>query len=244
MSEPHALPGGHLSELAIECSLAGELESPAVREHLAVCAACRARREQRSSVDAQFRAAPQLAGRVDAIVAAARRDARGRTWRRAMGVAMACAAVIVATIVIRQPDGSERTRRKGGASMAIVLRDDHGRVAALATGDLAHPGDAIRFQITSPRPARVVVLAFDRRQVSVYAPVEPDHATTLDGSIVLDDTLGPERVIAVLCPRPRPLAEVLAEATAAFERAGRDPTRVDHATTCDEVHVDYLKVSP
>jgi hypothetical protein len=247
------LAGSHLSELAMERVLAGEVESPPVLEHLAACAACRERREQRTSADARFRAAPQFSERVEAIVAAARRDARGRTWRRAAGVAMACAAVVVATIVIRKPDGSETTRRKGGASMAIVLRDDHGRLAPLATGDLARPGDAIRFQVTSPGRAHVVVLAFDRQQVSVYAPqpgagdsvpLEPGHTTTLDGSIVLDDTLGPERVIAVLCARPRPLAEVVAEATGAFERAGRDPTRVDHATACDEVHVDYLKVSP
>jgi hypothetical protein len=252
--------GGHVSALAMERWVAGELELPDVRtatEHVVECGACRERYERLMVEDARFIASPQLASRVDSIVVAALREARARTRRRTAGALMACATLAVAFVVMshhersRADEPASAARRKGGTSMAIVLQDARGRVATLADGDLARPGDAIRFQVTTGAAADLVVLAFDRRQVSVYAPqpgageavrLEPGRVVTLDGSIVLDDTLGPERVVAVFCAHPRALDELLAEARGAFERAGRDPTRVEHATTCDEVHLDYLKV--
>src|SRR5262249_6301084 len=71
------------------------------------------------------------------------------------------------------------------------------------------------------------------RKVTAYAPAEgtllaipKGKNMLLEGSIVLDETLGPERIVAVRCATSMPIARVVEKATQALEAAGGDPVAV------------------
>ena len=60
---------------------------------------------------------------------------------------------------------------------------------------------------------------------------------------VLDDTLGAERIVMVVCDWPRPVADLIGEARAALARAGGDPAQMGAATTCIETATLIRKVA-
>lgn len=247
MTRAHPVP--HPSPLALERYLLDELvaaEHARLTEHVDGCAACARRLGELRAENESFAAAPELARRVDALVSSASLPSpRPRRWRYAAAAAGVLAAAALALVLwparpthddLDDLDG----RPKGARALRfeVVRRSPSGELAWLAPGQPVHPGDAIRFRLLAPTAGYVAVLGLDAaRVVSVYAPagatLEPLAAgapTTLDGSIVLDDTLGPERLLALLCPTPRPVAEVRAEAQRALTAAGGDPRAVERIT--------------
>jgi hypothetical protein len=115
------------------------------------------------------------------------------------------------------------------------VRRADGTVERMARGGEVSPGDAIRFSVSSSRPAYLIVLGLDSRpSVSVYVPSSSDTRPTVsgtdvlvDGSIVLDDTLGPERVVALFCPTPLGIESARKIAEDALQAAGGAPERVE-----------------
>jgi hypothetical protein len=220
-------PESCLSDLALERLLMDEPQPPtaraAARAHLASCERCSQRSDALAAApaqapDPQWWARPPEPRR-------ARRGVETR-WRvrarlGAGAVTLAAAAALVFTLRSRPVAPVDDTQIKGGGFiLELVARRADGRVEPVFEGSVLHPNDAVRFVVTAPEPGQLAVVGFDSAgQASIYAPAA---ATTsgpheLPGSIVLDDTLGAERFVAVLC------REALDEATlrrAALSGAG------------------------
>ncbi|HSN89735.1 MAG TPA: DUF4384 domain-containing protein, partial [Anaeromyxobacteraceae bacterium] len=163
--------------------------------------------------------------------APARRPGRSR-FALALAGALAAAAGLV--LALRPDAAGDRTK---GAGVGLAMWVRHGdAVRRAAPGETIAPGDAVRFAVTTPRPAWVAVLSVDPAgHASVYFPLGPTAAPVPAGTDValplatrLDATSGEERVVGLFCDRPVALEPLRArlEAGAAVEPpAGCEVTR-------------------
>ena len=75
---------------------------------------------------------------------------------------------------------------------------------------MVHPGDRLRFRVTARRGGHVLVAGIDSRgEAYVCAPSDgrsqaltAGETTTLADAVELDDVLGSERIVAIVCPEP------------------------------------------
>lgn len=209
-----------LSDLALDQHVAGESDGATLR-HLAACGACAHRRDQLLDAQHDFMRAPWVQASID-------RTLPPRRWPYAL--AMVAAVAVVAVGVSRSPT----TRTKGALGFEIVAKHRDGRVDTLLPGAKLSPGEAIRFRLKTPRAGYAAVLSADAApNVTVYYPHEADalrieahDPLLLDGSITLDDTLGAERLVAVVCDAPPSAAKLERELRAALDAAGGDPARM------------------
>lgn len=266
------MTASHLSDLALHRAVAGERSLTGVAEHLDACGACRARFDNVRAATAQFADDPESSARLPTLIAAIntsphtdtvhaprRRLAfRLRTWL-SVG-AMACAATAALVLAIL-PDGNSevteqtgvvglRAKGKGQNALEIVRRNAGGTVEVLTGSAQARPGDAIRFAVRLARPGYVGVIGIDAaNQVTAYAPdgarliaMPAGGPHILDGSVVLDSTLGPERIVLLVCEAAHPIEELVHKAQQALVRAGGDPRDVDAISGCREMAQTIEKV--
>jgi hypothetical protein len=200
-------PSRCLSDLALDQLAAGETATALVTEareaHLRQCAACEARRAdleaQRAAVLARW---PRLTA-VEAI--APRRPPLRLAWLTG-GLALATVAGLFATQALSP---TARSRTKGGFALEVFVKHADGRVEALLPDAAVTEGDALRFRVSADGAGGVVTLlgidaggAIASYDPTPQAPPElvPGERRLLSGSIVLDGSVGPERVLALLCP--------------------------------------------
>jgi hypothetical protein len=238
MSEPAHFdprPAACLSDLVLDRLLAGE---PGPRwEHVNSCARCRARLEQLKQ-----------ASRVsESFITAGIARTRRRLWARRAGIAtslaVAATLLLVMTRVRPLPSPPAGERLKGAElSLGVYVRRGTGVVVAAQSPATVAPGEQIRFEVTSARPGFLGIVGLDSAgAVTPYVAsgqrlrkLGPGRQL-LDGSILLDETLGAEQLIAVWCKDDRATREVVAAARAALERAGNDAARVGPlAVSCDQ----------
>jgi hypothetical protein len=194
------------SSLHLDRFLAGELdalEEERVRAHAEACLRC----------------GPAL----DAIRAA--RDERlpplrlvspliphsPRWWAAAAaGAGIAAAACLL--LVVR-PSGE----RSKGSGFALAMYVEHrGEVRRAGPGETVAAGDAVRFAVTAPQPAYVAVLSVDPLgKGSIYFPsgaraerVQAGVDVALPLGTRLDDSVGEERIVGLLCAAPVELEPV------------------------------------
>jgi len=107
-------------------------------------------------------------------------------------------------------------RSKGSFALSAFVKRGE-TVERARSGEVFHPGDALRFSYSADRDGYLAIVSVDARQVvSVYHPAAGDQApaapagaaNVLPGSTILDDTLGAETVIGVCCPGPFAVAAV------------------------------------
>ncbi len=76
---------------------------------------------------------------------------------------------------------------------------------------ILHPGDRIQFRLTAPAGGFVHIVGIDQDGVvSVYFPLpakEPEvfpggSGRPVPGSVILDETLGKERIFVLICSQP------------------------------------------
>jgi hypothetical protein len=240
-----------LSDPALDRLLAGELadapERSRMEAHLASCPLCRERHAAlaRGAAPAPDRAWLDRQGET--------RIRASRRRRASMGVGAAAVATVACLVLIGRwqspptqlgeaPDparsslpAAESTRGKGGFAMDVVVRRSDGRVESVTAGAALHPGDAIRFRLTAPKPGFAAIFGLARGDVAVYAPMSsgelrlPEPGThEVDGSVILDDALGEEVVLAVLCETPSEAAAAVDRARLAMRRAGARGARPDN----------------
>jgi hypothetical protein len=126
--------------------------------------------------------------------------------------AAAAAAVLVVILLPRQaapPGEGDGLRIKGSFAIGAFLRRD-GAVSRARSGQVFHPGDQLRFSYASRRDGYLCLVGLDAKKVvTVYHPWDAASAPrvvqgnrALPDSTVLDETLGRETVVGVLCPKP------------------------------------------
>jgi hypothetical protein len=167
---------------------------------------------------------PASCQRCTALLAAHRRERaafavpRARAARRwPIGLAAVAAAFGVWLFASRDPHEGAQTRDKGKPALAFYVK--HGDVVrAGAPGEVVYPNDAINFTVSTNQPAFVAIISVDGAgKLSAYYPDGP-AATAIPGgrdqvlprSVLLDDTLGLERVVGVFCDRSIAVAELAA----------------------------------
>jgi hypothetical protein len=251
---PDDRPSPHLSSLALERIVAGDPRAAAASEaHLAACAPCQARRAELARDTAQLLRdldVPRAVGALLRAVAPA-----PRPWYRRPSFAAACVglAACAALVVFTRDDGSRDEpadgRRKGSLAFEVIRRDLRGHVGEVASGDQLAPGEAIRFRVVSRDPGFLAIFGVDAAQaVTAYGSslaLEGGVPRLLDGSIILDDTLGPERIVAVVCAWPLAGELGVALARGALAMASGDPRQLGRiAPGCREASVVIEKVAP
>lgn len=254
-------PAAHPSALALEAAALDEL-SPArrapVTRHLEGCARCRDRVAALREDNDRFACSITLPSEVAEISArVGAPPAPRRTWP-AMVAGIAAVAALALVVVRRgggaaPPEDSVDGRLKGGLRFEVVHRAADGQQRWLRGGEQVAPGDGLRFRVRSDRDGFVAVLALDTAQVvSVYAPngewAAPLSAQALEvlpGSVVLDGTLGPERIVALVCNERRSLGELVAAAQAALAAAHGEVAAVGTLVpACREASLLVHKAAP
>ena len=220
-----------MSDHLLDRIVAGEIPRS---DHLDACTSCRARFEAYREEAAAFARAPGLPAEVRALNGRARSALFHRRLTVALPAATAAAALAIFAFAFVAPPTEQvgGVRTKGGVSLEVVARDGaNNRIEQLLPGAQVSPGDAIRFQISSDEGGYLAISGIDSAYVvSVYHEpmrIEPSsHRVLLDGSVVLDATLGPEQLAAVVCPEPPSERALVKAGRAALDQAGGDPRRI------------------
>lgn len=208
MSDQVFTRDGHLLELAIERYLLDELDERAqVDEHVAGCADC-ARLLERYREPVALPALPPLGAPqegVDPLEPA--NDPSGVAPWKLVSAALAVAAAVLFGVFL--PD---EFQSRGGQLELEVYRHDGASGEQLSEGDVVHPGDRLGFRLESGRGGHAMVLGQDEagsiypcwpQPEGVSVQLDPmTEPTTLPTAVRLDDTLGTETIVAIVCDEP------------------------------------------
>jgi hypothetical protein len=224
MTEPAPRGPGCLSRLHCDQLLNGELtDRDDLVRHPASCARCSALLDEHRRERAQF-AVPL------------RRPRHVPRW--VAGLASVAAAVAIWLIVARPEAPPETTRSKGKPALGFYLKRGD-LVRRGGTGEVVFPHDALDFTMSTDHGGFVAILSVDgARHASVYyaagalaAAIGAGQDQLLPLSVVLDDVVGPERVVGVVCDR----AVTVDELARAVERDAALPEGcVSDALTLDK----------
>jgi hypothetical protein len=246
-----APPTNHLNTFDLDRLVFGQLPNPdreRAQAHLAACLVCRKERDARVEDGAHFdgevfrRTLPAVLGRAATAPVPMR-----RRWTSASfttGMMLAAAAVLALWVrgnraTNDRADPAADVQTKGSFELLVYARH-RGAIKTLDRYDqTVHPGSELRFVLAgTPADMRFAVIASvdAKGVVSVYFPYQGTTSAEVPragrweapGSIVLDGTLGPERVFAILSPQPLATAAVRS-ALDALVQGGPDAVR-DNAT--------------
>lgn len=193
----------HLSELALDRLLAGELaprDAAAMRDHAAACPRCGGALDDALATQDAFADPPRLL-----------LPRRGAS-RRAIGgaaAALAAAAAVLALVLAWPGRGGEPQApqqqldgRVKGASIVGFFVSHDGQVRRGAVREPVMPGDRIELFTTTREPVWFAAVSSDG---SVYAPpsrIDAGREQVLPGAIELDGALHDEVVTGVFCAEP------------------------------------------
>ena len=268
---PRRRKEGCPSDLDLDEMLAGDLAGHAreadLRRHIDSCAICGPRMAARQA-DSTLVPDP-LVFRPLLSSLAASTTTRVRARRRWIGLGGAVASAAVAGLVLwshrgTSPDetsveGADRT--KGALALTVHVKrasakDGTPSVEAVNGEGTLRAGEEMRFTVAAARPGFAVVLGLDGApSVTIYVPAEgstarptPVEATrpvTLPGSVIVDETSGFERVVALVCPTETSPESLRERARAALAKAGGRPEAVASlGTDCLESSVLLRKSAP
>jgi hypothetical protein len=227
----HELMRHRFGELAHE-------DSVRIQGHIGECAFCQARLREIEAEDNAFRAAndagvasAQILERLEAREAP-RTGILNRPWER-LGAAslwtgrfrpLTAALVIVlcavpATVLWIKAHPEKTTRTKGGVALEMFVKDAVLGARPAPDGTTLKEGDQIQFRYRADGKRYVFVVSVTDQ--GVFSPLYPDRPSAsievtpsgthvLDGSVILDDAHGPERIIALFSDRPLTFDDVKA----------------------------------
>jgi len=219
VSEP--APERHLSEIDLARLVVDAGEPPA---HVAGCARCREALEHARGEAAVFarRVMPRTLPAIEA-----RLGRRRIAWLVPATIALAAVAVWLVVLPRLRPDAERPAiAAKGSPVLHLVARRAlaaEDRVFGVEPGAALAAGDAIRFVLDGADGRYLLVVSLDGAgQINVYypyggtaaAPLTAAGHVVLDGSIVLDDAPGPERIWAVMSDRAVAVDELRAQLSA------------------------------
>ncbi len=254
-----------LSRLAIAKLKTGDLEGEAKEAavaHIEGCETCGAVLADMEANVARFEAEKgaqreKLAARLDAEGSLPSR--RGRlTSARSRGILGGVgivAAAAVALFVLRtsvSPPATDEIRFKGTLSLEVVAKRAQ-RQFTVKEGDTLMEDDALRFVVTTGAPGYLQVFSVDAKgAVSPFYPesdprrdpeplsIESVGRHELPGSVILDDSVGRERIVVVFSEESFNRAEVIDLMTTPPLPGGGDGA--GSKTFNSDVHVQILSI--
>ena len=215
-----------------ECPPAAELEAFAAGEerpfgaHVAGCSRCGPYVEALRAEAAAFARArpPELfLKQVERRAAAAKPERPW--WRWLMIAAPLAAALVVFFLFPRGPVDDGVTMR--GPPLRVFLKRGDAEPSVLAPDARVKPGDSLRFSYDAPSNGYLAVFELDGTEsTTVFWPYGGSSAAPvkqaeglLSGVVVLDDSRGPEWLVAVWSKKPFETAPILQELKGQSTRA-------------------------
>jgi hypothetical protein len=128
--------------------------------------------------------------------------------RRAWWLAVPALAAVVACVIVLRGGGVQLTAKGGAAWQVFAHRDS--AIVPVHDGDRLDEGDQIRFVVMPDGAPYLLIASIDGAgRASIYypyggaasAPIRGSRVE-IDGSIVLDDAPGAERIYALLSDEP------------------------------------------
>ena len=208
---------------------AGDLnpeERKQIDQHLHQCATCQKSLDSLGEVQRAYHAHVDRDHALGNIRSRASSKAR-LIWLQP-AVAGAFGLFMVLLIVTIFPSQGPNERLKGDSLALSFIVQRNGEISQPFNVKRLHALDRIQFRLTAPVGGYVHLVAIDQQgNVSVYFPhpeAQPmafagGSGRLLPGSIILDDTLGKERVFALVCEKPIPPSEL----TSQVQRFSPDP---------------------
>ncbi len=214
--------GLHPSEHALARHCAGEGDEAGqerIQAHLDGCSACARTMQELDDLCREFGERHDRVGFLAAVRERAEEaEDEPAFWRvlfRPAGLAFAAAAAaLLVVLLVARPWGPGEESKERIKSVELELGYvvmDRGRPIKAGPERVLHPGDRVQFKLSAPRGGFVHIVGVDMAgRVSVYFP-RPGEAPEaypggsgrpVPGSVILDATLGRERVFALICATP------------------------------------------
>jgi hypothetical protein len=211
---------GHLTPIDLDLRSLAALSREQISaqdQHLDACPACAGTRAGHDHVLETLRGAPLEPGLRQLLAKRRGRRPLARLWP-----VLLLPVLGVVALMLVGPRSDLDTKGvapvigvKGAPNVRVFARRGD-RVFAVG-GEALAPGDAVRLLFDPPgRPFVLVVSTDGAGKANVYFPyrgqasasVDPRAVLEIPGSLVLDDTAGPERVFALFSDRPLMVSEV------------------------------------
>lgn len=227
----------HVSDFEMDRFMAHELDQgddgERVRTHLEACTACANRYAALQAQAAAFLCQASQRAIPEGIVRRVRRQRRRAAGLGAAAMALGALAIAVGGGALHHLSAgtaapSEGLRSKGSVNLDVMMARPGMHAESMLPGAVAAPGDSLQFGVVSQIAGFLAIVSVDGAgTVSLYAP--PGDAPLLRvekgqplvaGAVELDHVLGPERLMALVCPRPLPGAHVARALRAALSKAG------------------------
>jgi len=220
----------HVSSYHLELRRLGEMPSADqvwMDQHLRSCAACADLALAHVDHRRQFEG-PVRARSLSALALRFQSRRRRWSWRRALGIGLL--VPVAAGLLLLVGRGGHRPWRsagdpasspvpepeltaKGGPAFLLVARRGD-RVFRVTSREALRPHDQVRFVLEHVQYPYVLIASVDGRgRANVYVPYEGSQSAAvggvaggdrveIPGSIVIDDSPGPERMFALLSRKP------------------------------------------
>jgi hypothetical protein len=219
------LPAGCISDLTFDRWHANELsgrEIDALDKHVEQCTSCQKRKATLTKAAQDYLAhypLPPVAVTAAVVPLGKKWKARRALTTIAGGLAAAATLVLFVHLGNRGHSNDAETRVKGAAHLGFHLK--RGQKVLVGEDEMVvHPGDQLRFTVTSVQPTHIAVLSRDGTgTVSEYYPgngqsraFDAVRTRSLETSIELDSALGRETLFGVFCEQPfavEPLRQAL-----------------------------------
>jgi hypothetical protein len=233
----------HVSSFDLDLLEIGGLDDVRKRkvdDHLRGCDACRQEQQSLRKLRAEFTNSV-LPRTIDVVRKRARSSGRpGFVAPKLWAPLLASATAFALWALVRQPGQQghltgQDLQTKGKAELQLVARHD-GRVTTVDRFNRnLRPGDELRFVVTAtdPEAPYLLVVSVDGAgRANVYHPyngaasgrIEHPGRWEVPGSVVLDESSGPERIFALFSKEPLK-ASIVTEALAAIGKRGWEAIR-------------------
>jgi len=191
----------------------------AANEHLAACDRCRGDLEQNSQARLQFERdiQPRTLGPIrrraekeKALQAASSLGARLRRWTL---ILVPVAALAIFFLIPKKPaidDSGPDILAKGGPSLQLIAKRGD-LVFPVHEADHLHANDAVRLVVQPGESRYALIGSIDSKGHATFwfplgreesGAVTPGARNELPGSLILDDSPGPERIFALFSQQP------------------------------------------
>ncbi len=200
---------GHLSDLSIERIVAGE----DTHSHIQSCEICKKRIE---TIRNQTISIPPMRLQKQEV----ENKKRKLTSFILPGLVISLVALVALFSFSPKENlgqGGNTIRIKGTPFTVSLYANDEQSIRPLHDGALVHPNERIGFRVESKIEGYLSIVGVDQKgDAYVCYPqkttnarrFESGPARTLDEAIRMDETLGRERIISLLCKTPRSIAEI------------------------------------